>query len=89
MHAMIANSPDSPYSSDLVLRYEDYKAMGSLASEQLAELRHRGAFSTVAQTFAACCLKCTQLHTSSLCELPRIWYQVCIKSCFAAVPYCL
>lgn len=39
----------------------DYQRIGDLAFEQLAELRHRGAFSTVSQTFAAWCIACRRL----------------------------
>jgi hypothetical protein len=39
-----------------------------LSFTQLAELRHRGAFSTVAQTWVTCCL-----HPSSQAKL-RLWY---------------
>ena len=38
-------------SPDGVLSQEQLNALGDLCFDQLVELRHRGAFSTVAQTF--------------------------------------
>jgi hypothetical protein len=58
---------------------EVFKGIGELTFEQLSGLRHRGAFSTVALTFARCCqltqsqLASEQLKNSYLLER---WYQV-------------
>ncbi len=41
-------------------QHQDLKRIGDLAFTQLAELRHRGAFSTVSQTFADCCTLAVQ-----------------------------
>lgn len=65
-------------------RYEDFQKLGNLAFTQLAELRHRGAFSSVSQTFAACCRKCAQanklsdpqINPSPISRLPVHWYKV-------------
>jgi len=48
---------------------------GDLCFTQLAELRHRGAFSTVAQTFAAVCQQCSISRTDATRQLTRRWYQ--------------
>ena len=37
-------------------QHDEIQRIGDLTFTQLAELRHRGAFSTVAQTFASCCV---------------------------------
>ncbi|KAL8970987.1 MAG: hypothetical protein Q9197_003508 [Variospora fuerteventurae] len=63
-------------------RHGDYRAFGELVFEQLAELRHRGAFSTVSQTFAECCLRCAQSDDPRTQALPKEWYQktlLCIQ----------
>ena len=54
----------------------DLERIGNLAVTQLAELRHRGAFSTVSQTFAACCMHCSRSQDSDIRSLPRAWYNV-------------
>lgn len=77
MQAMITNPGYAPSeSTGDGLRDGDFKALGDLAFTQLAELRHRGAFSTVSQTFAACCVRCAGSKVNTVGELPSIWYQV-------------
>jgi len=77
MQAMITNPGYGPSeSTENGLQELDFKALGDLAFTQLAELRHRGAFSTVSQTFAACCVRCTGSKTATVEALPRIWYRV-------------
>jgi len=51
-------------------------SLGELCFTELAELRHRGAFSTVAQTFAALCQKCSVSRKDRARALLRQWYQV-------------
>jgi len=77
MQAMIKNPGYGPSeSTENGLPDMDFKALGDLAFTQLAELRHRGAFSTVSQTFAACCDRCAGSNVTTVGELPGIWYQV-------------
>ena len=62
--------------------YEGYHSLGHQAFRQLAELRHRGAFSTVSHTFAACCLMCSRSSNLAFQEYPKTWYKVthiCLK----------
>lgn len=59
---------------------ELFDKLGRLCFTQLLELRHRGAFSTVAQTFAVFCRRCATSNIASLRALPDTWYQVC--TCF-------
>lgn len=54
----------------------DFRDIGQLSFTQLAELRHRGAFSTVSRTFALCCAKCVQADDSETNQLPEKWYKV-------------
>lgn len=52
------------------------KYLGDLSFIQLAQLRHRGAFSTVAQTFADFCRFCASCESASVQVLPGIWAKV-------------
>ena len=60
--------------------FNGYHIYGYQAFRQLAELRHRGAFSTVSQTFAACCLQCARSSNLAFQEYPKTWYKVTYPS---------
>jgi hypothetical protein len=54
-----------------------FETIGNLAFEQLANLRHRGAFTTVAATFATCCQLTKHLDSVEGGEsLLDVWYKV-------------
>ena len=76
MHALIDRISFQGQISSLSLPIMDYSIYGQLLFTQLAELRHRGAFSTVAQTFAAWCIMCTESGDPIISNLPKEWYQV-------------
>ena len=80
LQAILATDKTIPPESDprhiVGLGLDDFERLGHLILTQLAELRHRGAFSTVAQTFAACCLHCSRHTESKIQGLPRRWYKV-------------
>lgn len=84
MHFIVTSIDYSLSVSCSGFRYEDIQKLGNLAFTQLAELRHRGAFSSVSETFAACCRKCAQAKQSSdpqinlspISHLPVQWYKV-------------
>lgn len=84
MNFIVTNIDYSSSASCSGFRYEDIQKLGNLAFTQLAELRHRGAFSSVSQTFAACCRKCAQanqlsdplINPSPISRLPVHWYKV-------------
>ena len=81
LHAIIANGgygPPSPESDGL--SYEDYRRIGALSFSQLAQLRHRGAFSTVSQTFSACCTACAGSSNLDISGLLQSWYHVRLRS---------
>lgn len=61
-----------------------FEKLGRLCFTQLLELRHRGAFSTVSQTFAAFCRRCVSSDIKALRALPEIWYQVSAAYCFTS-----
>lgn len=56
-----------------------FTRIGELTFEQLSSLRHRGAFTTVALTFARCCqLTQSRLPSGELINsnILQTWYQV-------------
>lgn len=57
-----------------------FEELGRLCFKQLIELRHRGAFSAVAQTFAAFCRRCYSVDDESLRSLPNKWYKETLSS---------
>ncbi|EGC46735.1 HEAT repeat protein [Histoplasma capsulatum var. duboisii H88] len=69
------NSSYAPDTSGSGLVEADLNKIGTLSFTQLAELRHRGAFSAVSQTFTACCQKCAQTKDPSASGLLNIWYK--------------
>lgn len=73
---MVTNIGYIPQSLRESTVYEGYHIFGQQAFTQLAELRHRGAFSTVSHTFAACCLMCARSSQRALQEYPKSWYKV-------------
>ncbi|KAJ5613334.1 hypothetical protein N7510_006528 [Penicillium lagena] len=74
LHATMINQTYGPPGGDGLQR-ADFEKVGRASFTQLAELRHRGAFSTVSQTFATCCERCSKSDNLSIRELPRLWYQ--------------
>ncbi|KAK4502728.1 hypothetical protein PRZ48_006154 [Zasmidium cellare] len=48
--------------------------ISDLCFTQLAELRHRGAFSTVAQTWATCCMRCKDMKSPMGLSILVVWY---------------
>ena len=68
------------YSDRDYLTPEIFERLGYLCFTQLLELRHRGAFSTVSQTFAAFCRRCVTSKIAKLQALPEVWYQETLRS---------
>ncbi|KAF7591447.1 hypothetical protein BBP40_001550 [Aspergillus hancockii] len=81
LYATLANRTYGP-KGELGLTKSDYEMIGVASFTQLAELRHRGAFSTVSQTFATCCLRCGQSNDPEISILPQRWYQETRKIIF-------
>jgi hypothetical protein len=77
VRAMISRAPIGA-NQDSMIRHESFETLGRLCFTQLVDLRHRGAFSTVAQTFAAFCRRCLSANDEVLMVLPEKWYQVCL-----------
>ncbi|KAJ5564383.1 hypothetical protein N7513_000625 [Penicillium frequentans] len=74
LHATMTNITYGP-AGNQGLQRADFENVGRVSFTQLAELRHRGAFSTVSTTFATCCQRCTDSKDASIQELPVLWYQ--------------
>ncbi|KAL4920105.1 putative death-receptor fusion protein-domain-containing protein [Aspergillus aurantiobrunneus] len=81
VHALLSNETYGP-KGEAGLTREDYEKIGRSSFTQLAELRHRGAFSTVAQTFSACCQRCGQSTNPEISALPQLWFQEAKKIIF-------
>src|SRR5579859_7418857 len=65
------------------LNSEGLERLARLAFTQLTELRHRGAFSAVAHTYAACCLRC---HQSGRVDILEALYNVSSTSPLPELP---
>ncbi|QQK40766.1 Armadillo-like helical [Penicillium digitatum] len=83
LHATLVNTSYGPSGSD-GLNLTDFANIGGVSFTQLAELRHRGAFSNVSQTFATCCQRCSSSKDPSIRELPRSWYQEAKSTIFGS-----
>ncbi|KAL4939613.1 hypothetical protein BDV06DRAFT_33661 [Aspergillus oleicola] len=81
LHATLNNQTYGPKGESGLTR-SDYENVGRTSFTQLAELRHRGAFSTVASTFSICCQRCGQSKKSEISALPLLWYQEAKKIIF-------
>ncbi|KAK9456331.1 putative death-receptor fusion protein-domain-containing protein [Dipodascopsis uninucleata] len=51
----------------------DTMEVGELVMDELATIRHRGAFSSVYPTFVACCKRCRRSNDERLNALPEEW----------------
>ncbi|KAF9891702.1 hypothetical protein FE257_003714 [Aspergillus nanangensis] len=81
LYATIMNESYGPKGEE-GLSWADFEKIGSMSFTQLAELRHRGAFSTVSQTFATCCLRCGKSKDPQISALPEHWYEEARKIIF-------
>jgi hypothetical protein len=81
LRTVISKAPVGDKESDLMTP-ELFEKLGRLCFTQLLELRHRGAFSTVSQTFAVFCRRCVSSNIPSIRALPEMWYQVLMVSTF-------
>lgn len=75
LRSIISAAPIGSSKSDF-LTPQIYEKLGRLCFTQLLELRHRGAFSIVSQTFAAFCRRCVTSDNPALRALPETWYLV-------------
>jgi len=71
IRALVTKCPVSIEASSLMSPNE-LRTLGNLCFVQLVELRHRGAFSTIAQTFIACCVRCANTDGSQ--NAVQDWY---------------
>ncbi|CZS93179.1 uncharacterized protein RAG0_03575 [Rhynchosporium agropyri] len=69
-------TPESPH----ILPTNTFIQIAELSFEQLSTLRHRGAFSTVTSTFAACCQACVHPNMPLASqELLARWFEVSLE----------
>ncbi|KAK5990266.1 tRNA (32-2'-O)-methyltransferase regulator TRM732-like protein [Cladobotryum mycophilum] len=62
---------------------ETFEEIGNLTFDQLASLRHRGAFTTVAATFATCCQLAKHLEQTDGAEpILNVWYKGTMNAIF-------
>ncbi|KAI1735552.1 putative death-receptor fusion protein-domain-containing protein [Xylaria scruposa] len=56
---------------------QNFEDIGNLTFDELSNLRHRGAFSTVSQTFTACCqlVNCISAEQNNGVDLLQQWYK--------------
>jgi hypothetical protein len=57
-----------------------FESIGFLCMDQLSNLRHRGAFSTVAQTFFALCGRIGKSNDDSVAKLRDVWYETAVAT---------
>ncbi|KAI9795321.1 MAG: hypothetical protein M1833_007233 [Piccolia ochrophora] len=74
LRTIISFAPFNDDTGSSILQQPDFSDIGGLSFLQLAELRHRGAFSTVTLTFAACCERCSSSWHQGVRALPLSWY---------------
>lgn len=67
MGIILSKAPDSTLDSTY------FERGGKLLLQQLADIRHRGAFSAVSPSFMALCVRCFRSNKPELQELPRLW----------------
>lgn len=79
LRTIVSKCPIGNEDRDLVSP-DTFERLGQLCFTQLLDLRHRGAFSTVSQTFAAFCRRCITSNISSIHQLPNKWYLETLKS---------
>ncbi len=55
LKTIVNNARNDRASGLLSLSHNSFEKIGRLSFDELSNLRHRGAFTTVTQTFASCC----------------------------------
>ncbi|KAI9797930.1 MAG: hypothetical protein M1835_005766 [Candelina submexicana] len=75
LRVIVAKATHGSDNKTSILKSTDIQVIGSLTFKQLTQLRHRGAFSVVSSTFAACCHRCSNSKDAGLAQLPALWYR--------------
>ncbi|KAG9564645.1 hypothetical protein KCU71_g5793, partial [Aureobasidium melanogenum] len=81
LRSIVKNCPLDSLEQTL-LSSQQLRQLGDLTFAQLAELRHRGAFSTVAQTFVVCCMR-SNSGANTVSQALEDWYKraiLCIQN---------
>ncbi|KAI0145897.1 hypothetical protein F4776DRAFT_382398 [Hypoxylon sp. NC0597] len=77
MRVIASNARQSRAHGVLTPSRQNFERIGRLTFEELSNLRHRGAFTTVSQTFTSCCQLVRYFHNSSNDGLSLLdeWYK--------------
>ncbi|KAI1268651.1 hypothetical protein F5Y18DRAFT_376294 [Xylariaceae sp. FL1019] len=77
MRAIASNARYNRALGFLAPSQQNFENIGRLTFEQLSNLRHRGAFSTVSQTFTTCCqlVQTVQVEAGDKTDLLEEWYK--------------
>lgn len=80
MRTMVSKSKEVWHDGSSILPAEVFMGIGNLTFEQLSNLRHRGAFSTVSLTFTRCCQTAPQQDHDQPSHhgIIKTWYKVYI-----------
>ncbi|KAH7329221.1 putative death-receptor fusion protein-domain-containing protein [Stachybotrys elegans] len=86
MKAIIVSIKNQSQSGHVIPSQDAFRRIGNLTFEQLTNLRHRGAFTTVSSTFASCCQQSKHLVQEEGSEsLLDIWYKGTMDTIFLQV----
>ncbi|KAI3394073.1 hypothetical protein diail_3249 [Diaporthe ilicicola] len=86
MRAIVGNLGRSRMAGALLPTTEVFREVGNLAFSQLSQLRHRGAFSSVAQNFTCCCQHARDPHVAAVGperSLLDEWYKGALSCIYA------
>ncbi|KZF21661.1 hypothetical protein L228DRAFT_283801 [Xylona heveae TC161] len=75
LRIIISKATHVPGAAVSMLENKGFEEIGGLSFIQLADLRHRGAFSTVSLTFSACCIRSSKSKEPEVRQLLTIWYK--------------
>ncbi|KAI9712129.1 MAG: hypothetical protein M1820_001838 [Bogoriella megaspora] len=74
LHRTLVSKTSSGFAISPIHEQNDMLRLGNLCFDQLVELRHRGAFAIVAQTFATSCSKCVNSQDRTVQSYLDAWY---------------
>lgn len=83
MRTILTTTRNRTQEGCIIPSYSVFRRIGNLSFTQLASLRHRGAFTTVAATFAACCQQSKHLdQTKTDQPILKVWYNGTLDAIF-------
>jgi hypothetical protein len=87
MRTILMTTKNHTREGQIMPSYSVFERIGSLSFGQLSNLRHRGAFTTVAATFATCCQQSKHLDQNKAEQQPilKTWYNGTLDVIFTQV----